>query len=223
MSQQGPGGYGGYPPGGGPPGGYGGYPPGGGPPGGGPPGGHGGYPPGGGPPGGYGPPGHGSPGAPPGWGKPPGYGAPPPAAPPPQKKATNPIVWLGLGCGVLLFLVGGAGAAWFFYTASRGLSSALAVGSALSVVDGGVTLTVPPGAAGGAGGTLALPGPGGLATGGPVCEQAASCCRSMVAKSGGSPAAEAACDNMKGMPQVGCVQALETYKRSAPLVGATCP
>jgi hypothetical protein len=127
-----------------------------------------------------------------------------------------------VGCGVLL-LFGGAGAAWFFYTASQGISAALAVGSALAFSDGGVSITVPPGAAGGAGGTLVLPGPAGLATGGPVCEEAARCCRSMVAKSGGNAAAEAACDNMKAMPQVGCVQALETYKRSAPLVGATCP
>jgi hypothetical protein len=208
MSQQGPGGYGGYPPGGGPPGGYGGYPPGGGPP--------GGYGPPGSPPGGYG-----GPGAPGGHGGPggPGYGAPPPPGPP-AKKGTSPVVWLGVGCGVLM-LLGGAGAAWFFYTASQGISAALAVGSALA--DGGISITVPPGAAGGAGGTLVLPGPAGLATGGPACEQAAQCCRSMVAKSGGNPAAEAACDNMKAMPQVGCVQALETYKRSAPLVGATCP
>jgi hypothetical protein len=128
------------------------------------------------------------------------------------------VVWLGVGCGVLL-LLGGASAAWFFYTASRGITAALEAGAALA--DAGVTLTPP--AAGGAGGTLIVPGPGGLATGGPACEQAAKCCRSMVAKSGGNPAAEAACDNMKTMPQIGCTQALETYKRSAPLVGATCP
>jgi hypothetical protein len=220
MSQQGPGGYGGYPPGGGPPGGYGGYPPGPGQP-------PGGYGPPGAPPGGYGGPGgHGGPGGP-GWGPPPHaggpspYAAPPPPGPPP-KKGTSPVVWLGVGCGVLL-LVGGAFAAWFFYTASQTLSAALAVGSALTLADGGVSVTVPPAGAGGSGGTLVLPGPAGLATGGPNCELAAKCCRSMVAKSGGNPAAEAACDNMKTLPQVGCVQALETYKRSAPLIGATCP
>jgi hypothetical protein len=223
MSQQGPGGYGGYPPGGGPPGGYGGFPPGPGQP-------PGGYGPPGSPPGGYGGPGapggHGGPGGP-GWGQQPQhggpspYGAPPPPGPPP-KKGTSPVVWLGVGCGVLL-LVGGAGAAWFFYTASQKISAALAVGSAIAFVDGGVAVTVPPTGAGGAGGTVILPGPAGLATGGPSCELAAKCCRSMVAKSGGNPAAEAACDNMKTLPQVGCEQALETYKRSAPLIGASCP
>jgi hypothetical protein len=220
MSQQGPGGYGGYPPGGGPPGGYGGYPPGPGQP-------PGGYGPPGSPPGGYGGPGapggYGGPGGP-GWGQqppqggPPPYGAPPPPGPPP-KKGTSPVVWLGVGCGVLL-LVGGAGAAWFFYAASQGISAALAVGSALVLADGGVSAPV---AAGGAEGTPVVPGPAGLATGGPDCELAATCCRSIVTKSGGNAAAAEACDNMKSAPRLACAQALETYKRSAPVIGATCP
>jgi hypothetical protein len=209
MSQQGPGGYGGFPPGGGPPGGHGGYPPGPGQP-----------------PGGYGPPGAPpGPGGPGGWGQPPGYGAPPPygappapAAPPP-KKGTSPVLWIGLGCGVLL-LFGGAGAAWFLYSATRGITAAL---EGAGLTDGGISISVPPAGAGGGAGTLVVPGPGDLATGGPVCDQAAKCCRSMVAKSGGNPAAETACDNLKTMPRIGCTQAFETYKRSAPLVGATCP
>lgn len=146
MSNQGPGGYGG----GQPPGGWG--PPPGSPPGappGAPPGGYG-PPPGGGygqPPGGYGQP----PGAPQGW-----QPAAPGVAPtqpgnvrPPSKKA-NPVVWLGLGCGLLLFL-GAAGAAWFYFSvfkpaqavAEAASAAASNLGATVSVGSSGVTVNIP--------------------------------------------------------------------------------
>ncbi|HZO13065.1 MAG TPA: hypothetical protein VFB62_07395, partial [Polyangiaceae bacterium] len=139
-----PGGFppGGHPPGGHPPGGYpsgyppgyppGGYPPGGYPPGGHPPGGH--APPPGPPggltqPGGFGPPG--------GFGQPPGgFGAPPPVFVPPRKSGPNIGLIFAIGCGSLL-LLGGIGAAIFYFmlrpvpTASSEESPAASVASAV--------------------------------------------------------------------------------------------
>lgn len=71
-------------------------------------------------------------------------------------------------------------------------------------------------AVGGAGGGAGLSG------GSAVCAKAAECCAAMVTKTGGDKAAIDACANMKAMPEVGCAQALETYKKAAPLAGFKC-
>jgi hypothetical protein len=39
----------------------------------------------------------------------------------------------------------------------------------------------------------------------------------------GATAQAAQCDQMKNMPEVGCAQALATYRKTAALVGASCP
>jgi hypothetical protein len=130
------------------------------------------------------------------------------------------VLFIGLGCGALL-LLGGAGAAWFFYQASQVARAGFAVASAVAIAaDGGVPLTVPGPA--GSGVPLTIPD-GALNTGGPTCEQAAACCRAVVAKTGGNADMQATCEAMRQAPQIGCVQALETYRRTAPLVGASCP
>ncbi len=268
-----PGGYG--PPPGAPPGAPPGQPPGGGgygqPPGGGgygqPPGG-GGY---GQPPGGYGPP----PGAPPGgggYGQPPGgYGQPPPEGwqqqpghgapgvaptqPGTPTKKPNPLLWVGIGCGALLFL--GAIGAWAVYAfvvqpiqeaqeVASGITNG--TGASISVSDGGVVVRMPgvgeittptaaptattpaPNAAGaGTPSPTASSAPviptldaGAMAVGGPSCAPAAACCRSLLEKTG-AIGQTGQCDQMKNMPEIGCAQALATYKKTAPLVGASCP
>jgi hypothetical protein len=63
---------------------------------------------------------------------------------------------------------------------------------------------------------------GSLTVGGPSCAAAAACCRSLLEKTGAT-AQTAQCDQMKSMPEIGCAQALATYKKTAPLVGASCP
>jgi hypothetical protein len=237
MSEQGPGGYGGGPP----PGGWG--PPPGSPPGA-PPGGYG-VPPAGGygqPPGGYGQP-------PGGYGQPPGapQGFPqhgvaptqPGIAPAPGKK-TNPIVWLGLGCGALL-LVGGAGAAWFYFSVFRpaqeiehAVAAASGLGATVSIGSSGLVVKIP-----GLGEVAAptTPSPGGaapsptsaptastgIAKGGPNCDAAAACCKAMASKAGAQAQTIASCDALKSSPDFACAQALATYKKMAPLVGVTCP
>ena len=266
MSDQGPGGHGGGYGGGQPPGGYG-------PPPGAPPGGHGqppgggyGQPPGGQPPGGQAPGGYGQPpggyGQPPGgygqpppqgWPQQPGYGAPGQQPAPPAAKKPNPLVWVGIGCGALLFL--GATGAWGVYAfvvrplqeaqeAVAGVPSGL--GASISVSDGGVSVKMPgldittPTAAPttvtpaptSAGAGTPSPTPtqpvlpsvdaGAMAVGGPSCAAAAACCRSLLEKTGAT-AQMGQCDQMKGMPEIGCAKALATYKKTAPLGGAVCP
>jgi hypothetical protein len=63
---------------------------------------------------------------------------------------------------------------------------------------------------------------GKLAVGGPSCAPAAACCRAVMEKTGAGAQA-AMCDNMKSMPEVGCAQALATYRQTASSVGAKCP
>jgi hypothetical protein len=131
---------------------------------------------------------------------------------------------VGIGCAVLLVLGAGAALAAYFLVvepamklkeqAAAAASAANGLGLSVSLTDGGVTVQVP---------ATALSGLAAGGAGGPVCEQAAACCKSMAEKGGGDANAIAACDNMKTLPLVGCSQALETYKRTAPILGATCP
>jgi hypothetical protein len=172
-------------------------------------------------------------------------------------------LWVGIGCGVL-FVIGGASAAWFGYSsyqtyeqAKSAVAAASGLGATISVSDAGVVVKlpglgevdapvvptatttsitpsgpVPHGGAATPGGTasasaaptptLVVPTPSsGLGTGGPSCDAAAACCKAMAAKAGGQAAAS--CDALKSSPEFACAQALATYKKMAPLVGATCP
>lgn len=145
---------------------------------------------------------------------------------------------LGLGCAGLL-LLGGAGAAAFYFVVVKpaqdlknAITSAGELGATVSVGDGGIVVQGPNGVIANvtdAGVVVQTPNGSvplnslGLAAGGPVCEQAATCCRSIAQKSGAGAAALTACDNLKTLPTVGCQQALEAYKRSAPGLGAACP
>jgi hypothetical protein len=133
------------------------------------------------------------------------------------------VLFIGLGCGALL-LIGGAGTLWFFYSASKVATTGLAVASAFAAAADGGALSVPLAAPGAAASGAPVTAPnGGLATGGPVCEQAAACCKAIVGKTAASPQALSGCEGMLKAPQIGCTQALETYRRTAPLVGASCP
>jgi hypothetical protein len=197
MSQQGPGGYGG----GGP---YG--PPGGGGYGGGPP--AGGYPPpGGAPPGGYGPAG----GAPPGYGPPAGYGPPQPgfggypAGPPgPPAKKNNALLWVGLGCGVLI-LLGAAGAvASYLYMKSRVSDAEQAIANY---------------GAGGAG--IAAPAAGAVSA---TCAKTIACCKAITGKTAGPNTALAAqaCNGIGLLSDAQCTQQYNALKTSAVAVHASC-
>jgi hypothetical protein len=157
-----------------------------------------GPPPGGQPPG-YGPPPGGGYGPPPGG----GYGPPPggpmmpgPGAQPPKKKS-NVGLFLALGCLGLL-LVGGIFAALAIGGVSRYLDSARAAG------------------AGTKGGSAVASGS--------TCAAAAACCQKITARTGAAPNAQAACENLKkaGMPELGCRSALDTYRKTAGLLGVTC-
>jgi hypothetical protein len=69
-----------------------------------------------------------------------------------------------------------------------------------------------------AGGMLATGGP----VGGEACVKAIACCKSVVTKSSGDATALAACENLVNVPTVACTQALDSYKKSAVLIGVTC-
>ncbi len=69
--------------------------------------------------------------------------------PAPARK-TNPVVWLGLGCGALL-LIGAAGAAYFYFAvfkpaqevAQAASAAASSLGATVSVGSSGVTVNIP--------------------------------------------------------------------------------
>jgi len=78
--------------------------------------------------------------------------------------------------------------------------------------------------AAGSAGASALPAPTTvtLTPGGPSCAPAAACCKAMLEKTGaGAQAGQ--CEQMKSAPEAICAQALATYRKTAPLVGASCP
>jgi|SRR5450432_1374089 len=208
MSQQGPGGYGGGgpygPPGGG---GYGGPPPGGYPPA--PPGGYG--PPGGQPPGGYGgPPGYGPPGGqppagygPPGYGQP-QYGGPPPGGQPPPSK--SPLIWVGIGCGVLV-LLGAAFGIVSFILARRATDN---VEKQIELAASGVAL-----------GASAVTTPG--ATPSSVCAKTVACCQAIAAKSGSNANLAAnACAAYANLSDAVCAQQYPALKQTAAALGGSC-
>jgi hypothetical protein len=244
------GGQGGWgPPGGSPPG----QPPGGyGPPGGGyggPPGG-GGY---GQPPGGYGQPPGAPQGWPqqPGYG-PPGQPAPvPPTGA--KKSSPLVWVGVGCGALLLVGAAGAGWFYFSVVRPVQEAQKVLAdagLGAAITVGDGGVEvklpgldistpLTQPPGAAApgaqptagsgtspGSPSTASpvapVPSAGALAKGGPSCTAAIACCKAMTAKAGPS-ANNLGCEALAQSPEFACVQALATYRKMAPLVGASCP
>jgi hypothetical protein len=210
MSQQGPGGYGGGgphgPPGGG---GYGGPPPGGYPPP--PPGGYG--PPGGQPPGGYGPPGPGGYGGPPGYGAPgappPGYGpaqwggAAPGGSPSPSK---SPLIWVGLGCGVL-FLLGAVGGVIAFLSArSKQAEAEKQVEAVASSIAQGASTALTP----------AVPASG-------VCAKTVACCQAVASKSGSNAdLAVKACAAYANLSDAVCAQQYPALKQAATAMGGLC-
>ena len=232
---------GGQPPGGQPPGGQGGW----GQPPGAPPGGYGA------PPGGYGGPPGAPQGWPPPQQQPP-VGAPGPA-PKSGKANPLLWVGLGCGALLLIGAAGVAWAYFTFVRPAQELAKAAAaassLGATISVGDGGVTVKLPgldvtaptattettpatPTSPGGpragtplpSGSASAAPSPTtvNLTPGGPSCAAAAACCKAMLEKTGAT-AQVGQCEQLKSAPEFGCAQALATYRKTAPLVGASCP
>jgi hypothetical protein len=64
---------------------------------------------------------------------------------------------------------------------------------------------------------------GALVQGGPTCEKAADCCRRVLEKTAANPQTLAACDGLRQATELACQQALEVHRRSAPVLGTTCP
>jgi len=63
----------------------------------------------------------------------------------------------------------------------------------------------------------------GSSAGGAECVKAIACCKAVVAKSSGDATALAGCENLVNVPAAACAQALDTYKKSAALLGVSCP
>ncbi len=119
---------------------------------------------------------------------------------------------MALGCGGLLLLSGiGAAVAFFMArSAAEEFSSKLEEASKGSAGSGAVP------------GDGAVPGGGAVSAGG-ECAKAAACCEAMVTKTGGGPEAIKGCEALKNVPNnAACVQALETYRKMAPLTGVKC-
>jgi hypothetical protein len=128
-------------------------------------------------------------------------------------------------------------------------AAASSLGATISVGDGGVSVRLPgmdvtaptttpdgtpaaPAPGGTAVGTPGTPSAGAsalpapttvnLTPGGPSCAAAAACCKAMLEKTGAT-AQVGQCEQLKNAPEFGCAQALATYRKTAPLVGASCP
>lgn len=72
-------------------------------------------------------------------------------------------------------------------------------------------------------------GSGGVVSGGgsnEPCMKAAACCSAMIAKTGGDANAQKGCEMLKSIPAMqanrACEQALETYRKAAPMLGFKC-
>lgn len=158
--------------------------------------------------GGYGggPPGYGSPGVPAGGATPPpgqwqGHAQAP--APPGPPKKPNVALWLGIGCAALLVMTAVVGGVIFYLLRQTGQR-----------IEAGFEIAIDAG----------LRFDAGTGKGGPICEAAAACCERAAKVAGANPAAIAACLAFRThTTELACQQALEAYKRSAPVTGATCP
>ena len=135
--------------------------------------------------------------------------------------------------------------------AERAIKAAGGLGASVTVGDGGVVVKLPgigevsaptapppanaapaapdgPGVAPARPGTPLTPavpsaGSPSLAAGGPSCVLATACCKSVAAKAGGQAQAVAGCDALSSAPEFACAQALATYRKTASLLGASCP
>ncbi len=61
------------------------------------------------------------------------------------------------------------------------------------------------------------------AGGGPLCRALADCCRQVMARHQGDAQVLRRCDNFLHMPESGCAQQQDAYRRSATAVGLSCP
>jgi hypothetical protein len=114
-------------------------------------------------------------------------------------------MWIGIGCGLFLLLgIAASGVAYYAFAqaADELEEAAKAAGASTSTSTSTTTSDT--------------------SSGGGTCSKAAACCKAIVTKSGGDATASAGCDNLKNVPEAGCVQALDTYKKSASLLGVTC-
>lgn len=132
------------------------------------------------------------PGAPPAYGPPPG-GYGGPSGPFPPPPPKKSNAWVFLLVGCFgLIFVGGI---------------------ILAVAGAGVATYVSRSSGGSSGSSVGGRG---------ACAQAAACCRKITAKSGGSDTS--ACDglNNSAIPTSTCIQARDSYRKMAPMVGVTC-
>jgi hypothetical protein len=139
-------------------------------------------------------------------------------------------LFVGLGCGALL-LLGGAGAAAAYFMARSAAAEFSSKLEEVSKGGGAPIATAVPAPDDGAPVATSAPATGDAApleTGAPVassseCARAAACCEAMITKTGGGAEALKGCQAFRSLPNIAaCKQALETYKKMAPLTGVKC-
>lgn len=169
----------------------------------------------------------GGPTAPPqgGFGAPPqggqqGFGAPPagqPPAPmaaaPPQKKKTNPLIYVGIGCALLFLLSCIGGNLYWFIFAPDADDVEEMVEEANEAAE-----------TGGGGDTAGETGGGG----GGVCDRAADCCTAYVEEMGAAAAGvSSTCGNYRSMAggpaEAGCQSAIDGWRSGLEAMGRTVP
>ena len=144
-----------------------------------------------------------------------GYGSPEQPA-----KKTNPLVFVAVGCALVVVLVIGAFATLSVVAWNKAKRGGVSAGGSFSA---GVELAVDGGAISFDAGASTGPPRGALRPGSPTCEKAADCCRRAVEKTGATAATLASCEKLRSeVDEAGCEQALRTY-RASPLFGAACP
>jgi hypothetical protein len=112
-------------------------------------------------------------------------------------------MWLGLGCGGLL-LLSAVGSAVVYYALASAADELTEQAVKATSGNGSPAST-----------STSSSGSG-------TCDKATACCKAVVQKSGGDAAALAGCDNFKQVPELGCAQSLDTFKKSAAVLGVSC-
>jgi hypothetical protein len=115
------------------------------------------------------------------------------------------MLWIGIGCGLLLFvgLLGG-GIVWYVTAKAK---------SALEEIAASAAPLVPGAPSSAAGSPEAVAG---------SCAKAVACCKLITAKSGANAQAAAACEPLAKLADAQCASYYRTYKQSAKLLGIQC-
>jgi hypothetical protein len=144
-----------------------------------------------------------------------GYGSPEQPA-----KKTNPLVFVAVGCALVVVLVISALGILSVVAWNKAKRGGVSAGGSFSA---GVELAIDGGAVAFDAGATTGPPKGALGRGSTTCEKAADCCRRAAEKTGANAQTLKSCEILRSkVDDLGCDQALRAY-RASPLFAEVCP